>query len=249
MVAVANSTAAILIQKLSGAGGLSDAEQDGLRGLPVAVRTVAARQDILRDGDATGSCCILLDGWTCCYQMLNGGRRPILAIHVPGDLPDLQSLHLPEPDFGMVALTPATLGFVPHAAVRRLMEAFPNLAAAFWREALILAAIQRAWMAGLSRRDARGRLAHLCCELYLRLSSTGRTDGPAMPMPLRQHDLADALGLTPVHVNRTLKDLRDAGLISLHGRRLEILDWLGLRLAAEFDDQYLHLNSAEHAFA
>jgi CRP-like cAMP-binding protein len=247
MIAASNDPLAILIRKLSGADGLSDAEQEAIRSLPVTIRTVAARQDIVQEGGPSSSCCIILDGWTCCYQMLEGGRRPILAIHVPGDLPDLQSLHLPVPDFGMTALTQATLAFVPLAELRKLMAALPNLSAALWREALINAAIHRAWMAGLSHRDARGRLAHLLCELYLRLSAAGHANGYAIPMPLRQTDLADALGLTSVHVNRVLKDLRGNGLISLHGRRLEIRDWSGLRAVAEFNPQYLHLEVGEPA--
>jgi CRP-like cAMP-binding protein len=117
----------------------------------------------------------------------------------------------------------------------------PAISTALWREALITAAVHRVWMAGLGRRDARGRLAHLFCELYLRLKAVGLVDGYTLPMPLRQPDLADALGLTPVHVNRVLRDLRNEGLISLRGRRLEILDWAGLQAAGEFSPHYLHL--------
>lgn len=241
MAAVSNNPLTILIRKLSGAGALSHAEQQAVLGLPVTIQTVAAQQDIVPEGEPSSSCCIVLDGWTCCYQMLHDGRRPILAVHIPGDLPDLQSLHLPDPDFSMVALTQATVAFVPHAKIRKLTVAFPNLSAALWREALIAAAIHRAWMAGLGRRDARGRLAHLLCELYLRLEAVDLVDGYTLPMPLRQPDLADALGLTPVHVNRTLKNLSDEGLISLRRRRLEIRDWQGLCTAAEFAPQYLHL--------
>ncbi|GJE15222.1 hypothetical protein FOHLNKBM_6300 [Methylobacterium longum] len=242
----ATHSLAPLVQKLSGAGPLSKAEQQAIQGLPAKVRIVEAHQDIKQGGEASASCCIVLDGWTCAFQMLQEGRRSILAISVPGDLPDLQSLHLSAPDFSMATLTQATLAFVPHAEMHKLMAAFPTLATALWREALITAAIHRAWMAGLSRRDARGRMAHLFCELYLRLSAADRADGYAIPMPLRQPDLGDALGLTSVHVNRTLRDLRSEGLIDLRGRRLEIRDWNGLCAAAEFDPQYLHLSAGGH---
>ncbi|MHB2208008.1 Crp/Fnr family transcriptional regulator [Methylobacterium sp. CM6257] len=190
---------------------------------------------------SSSSCCIILSGWACCYQMLNEGRRAILSFHVPGDVPDLQSLHLPHTDFGMTALTPAAVAFVAHADLRALMADYPAISTALWREALITAAVHRAWMAGLGRREARGRLAHLFCELYLRLKAVGLVDGYTLPLPLRQHDLADALGLTSVHVNRTVKDLRAEGLISLRSRRLEILDWPGLQAAGEFSPHYLHL--------
>lgn len=244
MVPAAANLLAPLIRKLSGADRLSQAEQQAIQSLPAKVRIVEAQQTILSGGEASTSCCIVLDGWTCAFQWLRNGGRPILAINVPGDAPDLQSLHLPAPDFSMVALTRATLAFVPHAELHKLTAAFPTLAAALWREALITAAIHRAWMAGLSRRDARGRLAHLFCELYLRLSAFDRANGYAIPMPLRQTDLADALGLTSVHVNRTLRELRSEGLISLHSRRLEIHAWDRLCAVAEFDPQYLHLKAS-----
>ena len=168
------------------------------------------------------------------------GHRQISSLHIPGDLPDLQSLHLNDPDFGMTALTKARVAFVPHANMHRLIERFPVIGTAFRREAQVSAAIQRAWLSSLGRRDARGRLAHLFCELYLRLGAVGITDGYILPMPLRQTDLADAVALKPVHVNRTLKDFRISGLIKLQVRKLEILDWLGLRAASEFNPQYLH---------
>ncbi len=232
----------VLTRKLSSAETFSEAEQRAVERLPFKIRDVVPRQDIMPEGTSSSSCCIILNGWTCCYQMLNQGRRQILSLHVPGDVPDLQSLHLSKPDFGMAALTPATIAVVPHTDLRGLVESFPAMATALWREALITAAVHRAWMTGLGRRDARGRLAHLFCELYLRLKAVGLTEGHTLPMPLRQPDLADALGLTPVHVNRTLRDMRAEGLISLRIRRLEIVDWAALRAAGEFSPQYLHLD-------
>lgn len=239
----------VLIRKLAGVQGFSKAERQAIGSLSATIREFSPQQDILSEGGYSSSCCIILDGWTCCYQMLDEGRRQILSFHVPGDVPDLQGLYLADTDFGMAALTAATVAFVPHTEVHKLIASFPTIATALWREALVGAAIHRAWMTGLGRRDARGRLAHLFCELYLRLTTVGLTDGYALPLPLRQPDLADALGLTPVHVNRTLRDLRNDGLISLRRRRLEIQDWLGLCTAAEFAPRYLHLTARENRTA
>ncbi|EIZ81917.1 Crp/FNR family transcriptional regulator [Methylobacterium sp. GXF4] len=230
-----------MIRKLGGAHRFSEAEQSAIKKLPISARTLSPQQDIVLENGPSTQCCIILDGWTCCYQSFEAGRRQILSLHVPGDLPDLQSLHLPDPDFGMIALTQARVAFVPHANLHRLIERFPAIGTALWREAQVSAAIQRSWLSSLGRRDARGRLAHLFCELYLRLEAVGLAGGDIFPMPLRQTDLADALGLTPVHVNRTLKELRIADLINLQIRKLEILDWPGLRAAGEFNPQYLHL--------
>ncbi|MGU3664535.1 Crp/Fnr family transcriptional regulator [Methylobacterium sp. A49B] len=227
---------------MGGATRFSQAEQHALRDLPATIWTVEAQRDIVNEGDPATQCCLVLDGWICCYHLLTEAGRQILSFHVPGDLPDLQCLHLPRPDFGIAAVTRATVAFVPHAKLRELANGFPTIAAALWRETLTCAAIHRAWITSLGRRDARQRLAHLICELYLRLEAVGLADEHILPMPLRQPDLADALGLTSVHMNRTLKAMRTDGLISLRSRRLEIRDWAGLSAVAEFDPQYLHLS-------
>ncbi|TXN76592.1 Crp/Fnr family transcriptional regulator [Methylobacterium sp. WL18] len=230
----------VMIRKLGGSGRFSQAEMFALKSLSVVVRTLEAHHDIVPEGGPATHCCIVLSGWTCCYQLLDEGRRQLLSFHLPGDLPDLQGLHLSEIDFGMATLTPAVVAYVPHTDLRRLIESFPGISTALWHEAQVSAAIHRAWMSSLGRRAARERLAHLFCELYLRLKAVGLANGNTLPMPLRQPDLADALGLTSVHVNRTLKDLREDGLISLKARRLEILDWARLQAIGQFSPRYLH---------
>lgn len=131
-----------LIEKLSAAGCLSDAERRAIQSMPVTVREFRPNRDIMHEGGLSRHCCIVLDGWTCCYRILSEGRRQILSIHVPGDLPDLQSLHLPDTDFAMAALTPATVAFVSHAALRNLIATYPAISAALWRETLLTAEIQ-----------------------------------------------------------------------------------------------------------
>lgn len=230
----------VMIRKL-GPARLSHAEQDAIRSLPVVVRTVEARQDIVHEGGPTAHCCILLEGLASSYHLLDEGKRQLLSLYVPGDLPDLPSLQLPDPDYGITALTASRVAFVPHAELHRLIGDYPAIAQVLWRDTLISAAIHRAWIVGLGRRTARSRLAHLFCELYLRLKVVGLTDGKTVPMLMTQSDLADALGLSSVHVNRSLQELRQSGLIELHGRRLIISDWSGLCAEGEFNSRYLHL--------
>jgi CRP-like cAMP-binding protein len=231
-----------MARRLGGPRPLPATDRDAIQGLPFNVRSIEASQDIVYEGGPSTHCCVILDGWTCCYQLLTEGRRQILSFHVPGDLPDLQSLYLIGPDFGMAAVTRTSVAFVPHAELQKLADQSTDISRALWREALVAAATHRAWITSLGRRDARQRLAHLICELYLRLETVGLAGDHSMPMPLRQPDLADALGLTSVHVNRTLKGMRAERLIDLHSRRLTIHDWDALRIAADFDPLYLHLD-------
>lgn len=233
----------IMIRKLGGSANLSKADERAIAGLPMTTRTMEPYQSIVHEGDPSTHCCIVLQGWTCCFQSLAEGRRQILSFHVPGDLPDLQSLHLPGPDFGMAAVTRAVVAFIPHANLISLADASKEISISLWRQALVAAAIHRAWMTSIGRRDARQRLAHLFCELYLRLKAVGLVEGATISMPIRQPDLADALGLTSVHVNRTLKAMRTEGLVNLHMRKLTIQNWTGLSAAAEFNPHYLRLEA------
>lgn len=230
-----------MARRLGGVIPLPVEDERAILGLPFIIRTIEASRDIKYEDGQSTHCCVILDGWTRCYQLLADGRRQILSFHVPGDLPDLQSLHLQSLDFGMATVTRSIVAFLPHPDLRKLSDRYPAIAQAFWREVIVTAATHRAWIVSLGRRDARQKLTHLFCELYLRLEAVGLTDGLSMPMPIRQSDLADALGLTSVHVNRTLKSLRDQGVIDLSARRLLIRDWDALRAVAEFDPKYLHL--------
>jgi len=164
-----------------------------------------------------------------------------MTYHVPGDVPDFQSLHLQTLDMTIAAITPCRVGFVQHEAVRALLRAQPRLGEVFWRATLIDAAIVREWMLNTGRRDAYARMAHLLCELITRLGAVGLAPDLSCDLPMTQPELADALGITPVHVNRTIRELKAAELITLRSRRLVVHDWKGLVAAAEFDPAYLHL--------
>ena len=234
-----------LIHKLESTSVLTEEERQAIRKLPAAVRFIVPGQDIVQDGERPAHYALLVQGWSYRYKVLAEGRRQILSFHVAGDTPDLQSLHLSTLDHGVAALTPCTFALVPHDSLRRLISAFPNIAALLWRETLVDAGIFRAWVTAMGRRSAYGRIAHLFCELYLRQEAVGLAADLQCPMPLRQMDLADATGLTTVHVSRVTKALRADDLITFERRQLVIRDWRRLYDAAEFDPTYLHLKNVQ----
>jgi CRP-like cAMP-binding protein len=231
----------VLIRKLESIATLTNAERRAIESLPVRVRTLDARQDIVRDGDKPSHCCLILGGWACRYKLLSQGRRQILSFHIPGDIPDLQTLHLQTMDHSVATMKVATVAFIPHEDLQELTADFPRIGALLWRSTLIDAATFREWETNLGRRPAFERMAHLFCELYLKLHAVGLADDYRCPMPITQADLADALGLTSVHVNRVLKELRAQTLITLRSSTLVIQAWDELQRVCEFDPTYLHL--------
>ncbi len=234
-------TSTPLIHKLESILILSEDEKHVLRKLSGTIKTVGPRQDLVREGDRPSECCLILEGFAYRYKLTEGGKRQIFSFHIPGDIPDLQSLHLDVMDHSLGSLTATKAMFISHETVRNLMHGCPRIGDAFWRETLIDAAVFREWMVGLGRREAYGRIAHLLCELYVRLKAIGLTSGHAYEFPLTQAELGDALGLSTVHVNRTLQDLRGEGLITQRNWSVTVLDWDRLRAAGEFDPTYLHL--------
>jgi CRP-like cAMP-binding protein len=230
-----------LLRRLQSTATFSDTVIRTFAELPITIRDFEPGQDILRDGDRPEHCAMVVEGWVCRLKLLPGGGRQIIAFHIAGDMPDLQSLHLGVMDHGLSAVTPATVALIPHDALREQTARRPELAALLWRETMIDAAMFRGWLTAMGRRTAYGRAAHLFCELYLRQRAVGLAEANLCPMPLRQTDLADAMGLTAVHITRTIGALRRAGLIDLQARALTIRDWDGLCRVAEFDPSYLHL--------
>ncbi len=231
----------MLIRKLESIAPLSDEERRVIQHLPVTTYNLNARQDILRDGDQPTHCCLIVDGWACRYKLLNAGRRQILSFHIPGDILDLQSLHVPTMDHSLTTLTKAVIAFIPHESLRELIADFPSIAAMLWRDSLIDAGIFREWLVSLGRRSAFEHVAHLFCELYLKLQAVGLAGDYRCPMPITQADLADALGLTSVHLNRVLQEMRGQTLITLRKRMLVIEAWDELLRISEFDPTYLQL--------
>jgi len=230
-----------LIRKLESATGLTVEEAAAVRNLPLKPRRVEAEAEVVREGDRPTESCLLVEGCLVRQKVTPEGRRQILSIHTPGDFADLQSIHLPVMDHSIVAVGSGTVAFVPHAEIEALWRRHPSLAQAFWREALTDAAIHREWICNVGARPAYQRTAHLLCEFFLKMQVIGLTTGRRCPFPLSQRDLADCMGLSPVHVNRTLQQLRAADLILLSGKVLTVPDFAALQAAGQFDPTYLHL--------
>jgi CRP-like cAMP-binding protein len=181
---------------------------------------------------------------TCTYKLAAESKRQITTFHITGDAPDLQSVHLTRLDVSIATITPCKLGFVEHEAILRLCDEYPRITAALWRHTLIDAAIFREWMTSIGQRPAAARIAHLLCELYLRFEAVGLVTDNIMHFPITQAEIGDALGITPVHVNRSLQLLRKKGYIVLSNGSLQILNWDGLQTAGDFDADYLHLKES-----
>jgi CRP-like cAMP-binding protein len=235
---------AALLRKLESIAPLAPEEKAALLRLPLRLKTVAAHQDIVRAGDTPSESCLIVAGFACRYSLTAEGKRQILSFHIAGDIPDLQSLHINVMDHSLATLVPSSLAFIQHNDLRTLMRSHPRLGDLLWRDTLIDAAIFRQWMVGLGRRDAYGRI-HLLCELLVRLRAVELVEDHAFTLPVTQAELGDAFGLSTVHVNRVLQDLRGDGLITLRGVSLKVLDWERLKKAGEFDPTYLHLVKKE----
>ncbi|WP_342779051.1 Crp/Fnr family transcriptional regulator [Methylobacterium terricola] len=201
-----------------------------------------AHEDIIREGDRPHVMRLILSGWAYRYKQLYDGRRQILALCLPGNLCDHNVFILREMDHTLGALTPVTLTEITPAALHALTLAHPCIAQALWWETLVNVATQREWTTNMGCRYAVERLAHLFCEIFYRLRSVGLIEDTSCPMPLTQSDLADTTGMTTVHVNRSLQELRTKRLITIKHRRLTIPDLAALERRALFSPSYLHLN-------
>jgi len=229
--------------KLEAFTRLSEADRSAIdRAVGRNVRTFAARRDMAREGERPRAVYVMLEGWACRYKTLPDGRRQIVAFFVPGDLCDLNIFILKEMDHNVGAITAVRAAELGRHEVERMTEEHPRITRALWWNELVTVAVQRDWTLNVGQRSAYERISHLVCEMFLRLRTVGLTQGDSCDFPITQTDIGDATGLTSVHVNRTLKELRGDGLIELKGRRLTILDFAGLRRAAMFNDNYLHLD-------
>lgn len=233
----------VLARYLGQRDSLSGEEEGILESLPSGVRRVEAGREFVEVGSHPGSSCLVVSGFAGRIQFLASGKRQITAVHVPGDFVDLHSLLLKIMDHGVVALTDCEIATVPHAALRRLTETHPHLTRLLWMSTTVDAAIHRAWIASMGRRSVEEQIAHLMCELFLRLRVVGKTDGNTFRFPVTQAVLADMLGKSNVHVNRALQSLRRMKAIAWQNQIVTILDWEALETFAEFDSTYLSLHS------
>ena len=235
-----SSSTAILTHKLSFRAKIGAREAHILNAVPFQFRDVAADQDLAREGDRPSVCILLVDGFAARYRTLSDGRRQILSFHIAGDFMDLESFTLNRLDHSIGTLTASRVALYSHASINEL-AADPVIARMLWHETLVDAAIFREWIVNVGRRSAFQRVAHVLCELVTRMEAVGLAHEGICDLPLTQSELADATGLSTVHVNRVIQELRRENLIMLRSRTFSALDWNGLKLAAEFDATYLQL--------
>jgi CRP-like cAMP-binding protein len=238
------SVTELLIRKLESIGSLTVEQRAALHRLEATMAHVDAHQDIVREGDQPNAVTLLVQGLLCRYKIVADGKRQIMSFHIPGDVPDLPALFLPVADHNLCTLVPSQLATIPRTAMLALFAQQPQLAYLFWRDTLIDAAVFREWM-GIGRRSAFKRIAHLFCEMIVRMQAVGLSSNYSIELPLTQTDIADALGLSTVHVNRTLQEIRRAGLINFQRGKLVAVNWPGLREAGEFEQAYLHKQLTE----
>jgi CRP-like cAMP-binding protein len=231
---------AALVRRLRITSAVTDEDIKAIQALPITVREYPAERNIVSDGQKATECCLIIRGFCARSKTTSEGRRQILSLHIPGEIPDLMSLHLHVMDHDLATLTPCTVGLINHETLRLLHRRQPNLADMFWRDTLIDAAMFREWIVNVGQRPAPARLAHVIVELRERLKVIGRIEGNSFEMPLTQEQIGEALGITAVHANRVIKQLRQEGIVAFHRGRVEVLDDGKLLELAGFDPRYLH---------
>lgn len=235
-----------LLMKLRKRDDIPVEEEMALRGIVNPPKSYSAREVLIEEGRPLEQSALLVDGLIGRFKDMRDGQQQISELHVPGDFADLHSFTLKRLDHGILALTDCRIAWVQHAALRAVIDQYPHLGRMLWFSTNLDAAIHRAWTVSLGRRDAVERLAHLLCELQVRLEVVGMADPTGYPLGLTQNDLANCLGLTAVHVNRVLRDLRERGLATFRGGHVTIADPVGLRDLAEFSTDYLFLEKRPH---
>jgi CRP-like cAMP-binding protein len=233
-----------LLYRLERFNALSSEDRRRIAELPLTVANFSANQEVARRGDTSLRSTLVLSGFLYGHKPVGNSRRQITSLVVPGDIADLSRLHLPSLDHSLSALGPAVVAFFPHTVLKYMLDRSPRLTQAFWREAFIEAAILREWVANLGRREALARVAHIVCELAVRLQAVDLAHNFCFSMPWTQIDLADACGISGVHANRVVQELRRLGLVDWDSKQVKILDWEALVKTGDFSDDYLQLRTA-----
>lgn len=244
-----DSTLSLMLRKFERRGALDDADKAGLLNLPYSMQTLEPAAYLVREGEAPRRSCLILAGFAYRHKVTAEGTRQIVSLHIPGDFVDLEGALLNVADHNVQTLSRCEIAFVPREAMRALIADRPKVAMAMWVDSLIDASIFREWVVNVGRRDARGRIAHLLCEVARRLEAAGLARKNEYELPMTQEQLADATGLTPIHVNRVLMALAREGLIERIRRFIGIPDWDALRDAAGFSETYLHLDQVQRGLA
>ena len=243
------STLQPFLDKLTYRTKLGAEDRAAILELPFTVKTLERNQFVVRERELATQSCLMLSGFSIRSKLVATGNRQIVAIHMKGEMVDLQNSMLKVADHSVQMLTSGKVAMIPREAINRVTLERPTIGLAMWIDTLVDASIFREWIANVGRRDARTRIAHLLCEFSLRLKSAGLGDETGYELPMTQEQLADATGLTSVHVNRTMKALQKEGLIERpNPRSIYIGDWRKLADAGDFDSNYLHMQQDDPAF-
>lgn len=230
------------LRKLRARAKVNAAQEQAIREMLSPPRSVAAHKTLVREDVQLSESILVLDGWIARTKDDPRGVRQVLELNLAGDFADLHGYTLKHLDHNLVTLSPSVIATVSHASLEQLFRQEPELEKLYWFSTNLDAAIQREWTYSLARRPAEARMANLFCELFLRMDIAGRVEDSSFSFPLSQAQVGECLGLTTVHVNRTLQLLRRKDLIRWEGKRLIILDATEVRKVAEFDPTYLYLN-------
>jgi CRP-like cAMP-binding protein len=233
----------LLVRTLELRTPLSQEDRQAVLGLSHELRTVESGSYIVREGEPPTRCGVLVSGFAYRQKITAAGIRQIIAIHMAGEAVDFQNLFLNVADHNVQMLTRGDVAFVPRKELQALARSRPVVGEAIFVKTLVEASIFREWVVNVGRRPARERIAHILCELGIRMEAMGLVKEYAYELPMTQEELGDAVGLTPVHVNRTLKALAAEGLIERDRRSISFPDWKKMRQAGEFNERYLHLES------
>lgn len=229
-----------LSRKLDTLSPLDDSDRAALAELPHSLRRVPAGGHLVREGARATECCLLVEGYAFRHKIAVTGGRQIVSFHMRGDLVDVQHLLLPVADHNVQTVTEAVVAWIPKAELIALTRRSPSVAEALWKDSLIDASIFREWVLNVGRRDARSRIAHMLCEFVARCEKAGLGPAEGFELPMTQEQIADATGLTPVHVNRMLRTLAEEGALARDRRHIQVADWARLRTIGAFDPVYLH---------
>ena len=229
------------LKKLRARDDISEEEERAIRAMISEVRDFPADRVVVRRRQYLKESLLLIDGWAARTKDLRDGGRQISELAFPGDFTDLHGFTLKRLDHNIATITPCRFAIAPHELVQRTLERFPHLARIYWMMTNIDGSIHREWTVSLGRRTAQSRMAHLFCETLERLRVVGLADNDSYDFPLTQQEFGECLGLTAVHVNRSLQALRRQGLIRVENKRVTVLDMAGLKSLGEFDPDYLYL--------
>jgi CRP-like cAMP-binding protein len=236
-----------MVRKLEYYAPLGKSDREAVLALPFTLKTIEPHGYIVREGEKQTRSCLLRSGFAYRHKIVGDGARQIFSIHMDGDMVDLQNSLLGTADHNVQALTSSEVAFIPCEAIRQIAFARPSVGMAMWYNTLVDGSIFREWIANVGRRNARMRVAHLLCEFSLRLEAAGLGKHNNYTLPMTQEQLADCTGLTPVHINRTLRNLNLDGVISRTSRSVTVDDWERLAAEGDFSSAYLHMRQDQPA--